>query len=191
MFNTLGTSPWPTGPEDQRAADLISAYWVAFARTGDPNGDSRPLWPRYGLAEDRLLDLTNTGALTRPVPGVPTLEAIAESFRPSPPHWVGTWRMSPIAPILDGPKEFLQPPAVAAGTLRYRLRVSLGGSRMRLRLSNEQYDKRLAIGAVTVGVAGDNLDAVPGTITPVTFGGSTSVLAPPHAALVSDPLDAE
>ena len=189
VFNTLGASPWPTGSEDQRAADLTSAYWVAFARAGDPNGDGRPAWPRYAATDDRLLELTNSGAVARAVPGVPTLEAIADSYQPLPSQWVGTWRMSPIAPQLEGPKEFWHPPAVAKGTLRYRVRVSLGGSRLRLRLSNEQYDQRLTVGAVTVGLAADGLNAVPGSLTPVTFGGSASFLTAPHAVLVSDPVD--
>ena len=29
--------------------------WVAFARTGDPNGDGRPVWPRYAASERRYM----------------------------------------------------------------------------------------------------------------------------------------
>jgi para-nitrobenzyl esterase len=79
VFKTLGASTWPTGPMDASAADTISAYWVAFAKTGDPNGDGRTIWPRYVAREDRLLDLTNDGPVVRPVPAARALDAIAQS----------------------------------------------------------------------------------------------------------------
>jgi para-nitrobenzyl esterase len=37
------------GPEPQRIADLMSAAWIAFARTGNPNTDELPPWPAYDL----------------------------------------------------------------------------------------------------------------------------------------------
>lgn len=49
--------------EDQAAAKITHAYWVNFARTGDPNGkgaDGKPLpvWPVYDPATDQLLDIS-------------------------------------------------------------------------------------------------------------------------------------
>jgi para-nitrobenzyl esterase len=80
VFKTLGASSWPTGPMDANAADLISAYWVAFAMTGDPNGDGRTVWPRYQAREDQLLDFTNVGPVVRNVPAVRALDAITQSY---------------------------------------------------------------------------------------------------------------
>jgi para-nitrobenzyl esterase len=65
---------------DANAADLISAYWVAIARTGDPNGDGRTMWPQYHAREDQLLDFTNDGPVVRAVPGVRALDAITHSY---------------------------------------------------------------------------------------------------------------
>jgi len=36
-----------TGPEPQRLADQMSACWLAFARSGDPNNPAVPHWPAY------------------------------------------------------------------------------------------------------------------------------------------------
>lgn len=39
--------------ESQAVADVINAYWAAFARTGDPNYDGAPtVWPVYAPDED-------------------------------------------------------------------------------------------------------------------------------------------
>lgn len=39
-----------TAEEDQAMARAMSGYWVAFVKTGDPNGGDRPAWPRYDPA---------------------------------------------------------------------------------------------------------------------------------------------
>ena len=43
-------------PEDRRMADTMSAMWVQFARTGNPNRPGLPEWPAYTVAGDRLLE---------------------------------------------------------------------------------------------------------------------------------------
>jgi para-nitrobenzyl esterase len=78
VFQTLNASPWPTGPRDVALARTISAYWVAFAKTGDPNGPGRPRWPRYD-ARDRLLNFTNDGPVAMKTPDGAALDAIAAS----------------------------------------------------------------------------------------------------------------
>ena len=78
VFDTLAASPWPTDARDEAQARTISAYWVAFAKTGDPNGGGRPAWPRYD-ASDRLIDFTNDGAAARPTPDAAPLDVIAAS----------------------------------------------------------------------------------------------------------------
>ena len=35
------------GDAPQRLADQMSSAWIAFAKTGDPNGGALPKWPRY------------------------------------------------------------------------------------------------------------------------------------------------
>jgi para-nitrobenzyl esterase len=76
VFRTLNASTWPTDARDEAAAEVISAYWLAFARTGDPNGDGRPAWPTYAAKTDRLLDFTNAGPVARKTPDAAVLDAI-------------------------------------------------------------------------------------------------------------------
>ena len=42
---------------DRTMADMVSRYWVNFARTGNPNGPGLPEWPAYRAATDSLLEL--------------------------------------------------------------------------------------------------------------------------------------
>jgi para-nitrobenzyl esterase len=96
VFRTLNASTWPTDAMDEAASQVMSAYWLAFARTGDPNGDGRPKWPAYTAKADRLLDFTNAG----PVAGK-TADAVV---------------LDAIAAIRDQPKE--SPPAAAKPRVR-------------------------------------------------------------------------
>jgi para-nitrobenzyl esterase len=49
-------------------AETASFYWVAFARSGNPNGAGRPEWPRHDAAVDRIIDFTNDGVVGGPDP---------------------------------------------------------------------------------------------------------------------------
>ncbi len=45
-------------PDDYAEARLIHAYWVNFARTGNPNGPGLETWPAYTAAGDAVLTFT-------------------------------------------------------------------------------------------------------------------------------------
>ncbi|MBA8835847.1 carboxylesterase type B [Rhizobium leguminosarum] len=61
-------------PADWAMATLASAYWVEFARRGDPNGGSRPKRPNHNQAVDRLIDFSNHGATVGADPLKPRLD---------------------------------------------------------------------------------------------------------------------
>ncbi len=44
-------------PADHRLSDTMMGYWVAFARTGDPNGDGRPAWPAWTPENKAAMEL--------------------------------------------------------------------------------------------------------------------------------------
>jgi len=50
---------------DYRYADMVSRYWVQFAKTGNPNGDGRPGWPRATAGNDLLLEFGQTAPVVR------------------------------------------------------------------------------------------------------------------------------
>jgi lysophospholipase L1-like esterase/antitoxin (DNA-binding transcriptional repressor) of toxin-antitoxin stability system len=104
------------------------------------------------------------------------------------PTWVGTWGASPLPPsAAAGP--FPATPSFNDQTVRQIVRVSVGGERVRLRLTNEYGAKPLTIGAARVALA-DGADRVKdGTEQVVTFDGRPSAIIPAGAPLLSDPID--
>ncbi len=74
-------------------------------------------------------------------------------------------------------------------TVRQLVRVSAGGTQIRLRFSNENGTDMLPVGAVRVGLAGPNGDVLPNSSHVVTFDGrSGGVMIPASAPLYSDPV---
>lgn len=55
MFDHLDQQPWSWTEADRRLADTMSAYWVAFAHRGDPNGFDRPAWPAFERGDEQVL----------------------------------------------------------------------------------------------------------------------------------------
>lgn len=80
VFRTLGSSPWATSAGDSTVARTMSAYWVSYAGSGDPNGDSRPAWPAYTATGDTLLDFTNDGPVAQVMPRGAALDLIAAHY---------------------------------------------------------------------------------------------------------------
>lgn len=60
MFGRLDQEPWAWSEADRRLSTTMVDQWVAFARTGDPNGGGRPAWPRFDEADPRVLELGDT-----------------------------------------------------------------------------------------------------------------------------------
>jgi para-nitrobenzyl esterase len=53
---------------DEATAEAANAFWSAFAKTGDPNGQGRPHWPAYDAVQDVLMDFTDHGPVAEPDP---------------------------------------------------------------------------------------------------------------------------
>jgi para-nitrobenzyl esterase len=63
VFCNLSARPWPWAEEDRKLSDMMSAYWVNFAKKGDPNGQGLPKWPMAGGEKnnDKLLEFGQGG----------------------------------------------------------------------------------------------------------------------------------
>ena len=106
-------------------------------------------------------------------------------------YWIGTWQSSPtgLPPVLEPSIHTTYTPIWVQGTVRYSLRISQGGSHVRIRISNEYGEKPLEIGAVSVGLARKDFVALPGTLIPVTFAGNSGINIPAGAPALTDPVD--
>jgi lysophospholipase L1-like esterase len=118
--------------------------------------------------------------------------AALASAQPAPParlgdarptHWTASW-IAPPQPLW-GPGFVLplgMPQQLENVTLRQSLRISVGGERIRLVVSNEYGQQPLKVGRAHVAVQGSGAGAW------VTFQGGTGVQVPPGAKAVSDPI---
>ena len=105
--------------------------------------------------------------------------------------WIGTWESSPagLPTMAKIGSLVVPPPATISGTVRFRLQISAGGNHIRLKVSNQYGNRALDIASVSVGVAGDGLDATPGTLKRVTFARQIAISLPAGASVLSDPVD--
>ena len=101
----------------------------------------------------------------------------------SEPHWVGTWAAAPLSET-NTKADFAQDT-----TLRELIHVSIGGSRIRIVLSNEFGQGDLLIGGATVGLTAPSQEGGAIDLVPVKFNGSAAVKIPAGGVMVSDPVD--
>ena len=55
VFRNLQVRDWPWHASDRALCDLMSAYWLNFARSGNPNGPGLPDWPAFDSTAPRSL----------------------------------------------------------------------------------------------------------------------------------------
>ena len=120
----------------------------------------------------------------------PVVLAAPSARAADPPHWVGTWTAS-AQPVWD--TDFFPgikfPRTLFNQTIRQVARVSIGGSRVRIVLSNEYGARPVTIGAAHVALSDGAAKIAAGSDRALTFGGLKTVVIPPGAPVISDPVD--
>jgi lysophospholipase L1-like esterase len=97
-------------------------------------------------------------------------------------HWVATWGTAPVAQVNTN-HAFAMPT-----TLRQIVHVSIGGSTLRVVLTNELGVSSLNIDAAAAALPAATGAIQPGTSVPLTFNGHPAITIPPGAIAVSDPI---
>jgi hypothetical protein len=96
--------------------------------------------------------------------------------------WIASWTAGPQQQI--GTLK-----ALSNQTVRAYVPLSAGGSRVRVRFSNEYGTKPLTIGAATVGVVAADGSVDAATLRKLTFGGVDSIQVPVGAPAYADMVD--
>src|SRR5437762_12631795 len=122
-------------------------------------------------------------------------------------HWVPTWgtaqQLIKITPPATAPATTTPPPAAPPSTtpppfrvtalnnqtVRMILRTSIGGRRVRVKLSNAFGMPAVAVGAAHVARRGTDAGIMAGTDRALTFGGKSSFTLRPGVVVVSDAVD--
>ncbi len=99
-------------------------------------------------------------------------------------YWVGTWSASPLA----GPPTFGGIKLITDATIRQIVHISFGGDVFQVRFSNEMGTTPLVINEARIALSAGGANTVPGASQQITFGGETSVIIPPNAPALSDPV---
>jgi lysophospholipase L1-like esterase len=97
-----------------------------------------------------------------------------------PGRWVTTWTTANAASQ--------RPTTFSNQTIREVMHTTIGGSAVRLRLSNTFGPRTIRFDAVYVGLQSDGAAVVPKSNREVTFGGSRSIAIPEGADVLSDPV---
>ncbi|SCL45005.1 hypothetical protein GA0070606_0556 [Micromonospora citrea] len=99
-------------------------------------------------------------------------------------HWVGTWSASASGTVPNLPTGY------SDRTVRNVVHTSVGGSGVRVWLSNALGTVAVRMDAVTIAVADapDAPEAVAGTMRALAFGGAPSVTIPAGGKVLSDPI---
>jgi lysophospholipase L1-like esterase len=95
-------------------------------------------------------------------------------------HWIGTWSAGPTA--LGGATQYEDQ------TLRLIVHTSVGGSQVRVRISNTFGSESLTIGAARVALRDRGARIVPNTDRALSFSGRSSIDVPAGALVISDPV---
>src|SRR5690349_7381540 len=98
-------------------------------------------------------------------------------------HWIGTWAAAPQAAVKGRVQTFHNQ------TLRFIVHTSVGGKKVRIKISNTFGDQPLHIGAARIARRASEADIDSASDRALKFHGRASATIPPRSMVVSDPVD--
>jgi lysophospholipase L1-like esterase len=115
--------------------------------------------------------------------------ALAQASAPAQAEWVASWTAAPHAPLgTEGPFAAASYDNV---TISQIVRVSEGGTKLRVKFSNRYGPAPLEIGAARIVQIDANNPEIAGTARTLSFGGATGAVIPRGAPFVSDAVDVD
>lgn len=134
-----------------------------------------------------FFDRCSTTALTAVLAALATIPCAVAQKPAGTEHWVGTWATSVQIPE---PQNSLTPADMTDSTIRQIVHLSIGGSTVRVHLSNAFGTRPLHLLSVHIARSADlatsRID--PATDTALTFHGAPDVIIPAGAQYISDPI---
>jgi lysophospholipase L1-like esterase len=138
-----------------------------------------------------MMDLPEGGLIPAMRYRVSILLVLAASFlsaqSPAPQSastvWVGTWATS-----VFGGDAWHTVPTLVDSTLREVVHTSIAGTQLRVRLTNEFGIEPLRVGAASIAASGGGASIDAASAHDLTFAGSPSIVIPPGAEVLSDPV---
>ena len=143
--------------------------------------------------------LVSTAVLATTIALSITASSVVRAQAGTSEHWVGTWTTASVAlppPDAATPEQTTggrgrPTPRINNQTLRQVVHTSIGGSRVRVALTNTFGSEPLRIGAASVGIRTTDSTIVASSGRPLTFGGQSSATIEAGAMLLSDPVSLE
>jgi lysophospholipase L1-like esterase len=113
-----------------------------------------------------------------------TLPALPARAQTGGVRWCATWGAAPAGPPPAGSIQ-----TYSSQTLRLIVRASIGGNRVRIRISNEMGSAPLRIGRASIALRTSGAAVNQASLRELRFGGASAVTIPARAPAISDPLD--
>jgi lysophospholipase L1-like esterase len=143
--------------------------------------------PRPTSRRSRPLARTALLVVTLALAGVTQTTAARAA---GPQSWITTWAATPAPRWAEElPAPFGVPEVLGNQTVRQIARISVGGDKLRVVISNEFGARPLTIGSASVALSAGGNAIDPASIKALTFNGRSEAVIPPGAPLVSDPVD--
>jgi lysophospholipase L1-like esterase len=117
--------------------------------------------------------------------GALALVLVSTAALAQPTHWVASWSS---AQQIAEPENMLPPTVMKDASVRQIVRLSIGGTAFRLRLSNVFGTEPLHLKAVHVAAPISGGAINPASDRALTFSGRADVIIPPGASYLSDPV---